>query len=177
MSAQLLHPIFDRLFPRMVLPRASMSSARSVSSTAVDPQSALSSPKVVQHSVEQWPSAEHRTYESQSTKASSSPSITSERYIPQNRYGWPRLAEIMADVPEFAAFPRYRELNIKSLLYYKAQIENIRVKMLKQEEETSLQLERFDEIADEADSTYHHMLLELRLLLKGYSMSLLKVAQ
>ena len=76
----------------------------------------------------------------------------------------------MEKVPEFAAFPRYRDMNVRNLLYYKAQIDNLRIKILKQEEETTLEMERYDEIADEADSAYHMMLMEMRQLLKDYSM-------
>ena len=81
----------------------------------------------------------------------------------------------MADVPAFAAFPRYRDLNLRNLLYYKAQIDNLKMKILKQEEEQTLELERFDIIADEElvepDSVkeYRQMLTDLRKLLSGYS--------
>ena len=81
----------------------------------------------------------------------------------------------MADIPAFAAFPRYRDLNIRNLLYYKAQIDSLKMKILKQEEEQTLELERFDIIADEQlvepDSVkeYRQMLTDLRKLLSGYS--------
>jgi hypothetical protein len=82
----------------------------------------------------------------------------------------------MAEVPEFAAFPRYRDLNLRNLLYYKAQIDNLKMKILTQEEEQTLELERFDIIANEHNleepesvKNYRQMIIDLRALLSGYS--------
>ncbi|OAG06479.1 uncharacterized protein CC84DRAFT_1164742 [Paraphaeosphaeria sporulosa] len=43
--------------------------------------------------------------------------------------GWPQLAQLMADQPEFAAFPRFRDLNVKSLLYYQVELNSLRKKL------------------------------------------------
>jgi hypothetical protein len=43
--------------------------------------------------------------------------------------GWPALAARMAATPEFASFSRFRELNIKSLLYYQAELEELQKKL------------------------------------------------
>ena len=159
----------------MTFPRASTSSCHSRDSTAVDPQSAFSSPNLAQEHIGQRPSTEHGDCEPQDPSVSSGSSMSSKRDGHQERYGWPRLAEIMADVPAFAAFPRYRDLNLRNLLYYKAQIDSLKMRILKQEEEQTLELERFDIIADEQlvepDSVkkYRQMLTDLRKLLSGYS--------
>ena len=42
--------------------------------------------------------------------------------LKQVLHGWPELASLMADHPEFVAFPAFRKLNIKSLLYYQCQL-------------------------------------------------------
>ena len=107
--------------------------------------------------------------------------MSSKRDEYRERTGWPRLAEIMADVPEFAAFPRYRDLNLRNLLFYKAQIDNLKLKIIRQEEEQTLNLERFDIIANENNpkehisvKAYRRMLTDLRVLLSGYSKSTVK---
>ncbi|KAL5397896.1 hypothetical protein PMIN02_001913 [Paraphaeosphaeria minitans] len=43
--------------------------------------------------------------------------------------GWPQLAQLMADIPEVAAFPRFRDLNTKSLLYYQVELNSLRKKL------------------------------------------------
>lgn len=44
----------------------------------------------------------------------------------QAHQGWPHLAEVMAASPALAAFPRFRELNIKSLLYYQIELHQLK---------------------------------------------------
>ncbi len=36
--------------------------------------------------------------------------------------GWPALAQVMARAHNFESFPRFRELNVKNLLYYQVEI-------------------------------------------------------
>jgi hypothetical protein len=107
-------------------------------------------------------SAEAGSY--QSSRASSY-----EKHEPRKRYGWPHLADKMAKVPEYAAFPRFRQLNVKNLLYYQVQLKSLEKKILKQEEEESLNLERYDHLVEEIDEEYHKLLIELRILLREYS--------
>ncbi|KAK4163998.1 putative isoleucyl-tRNA synthetase, partial [Cladorrhinum sp. PSN259] len=40
--------------------------------------------------------------------------------------GWPLLAKLMTEKPDFEAFPRYSELNIKNLLYYQVELASIK---------------------------------------------------
>lgn len=46
---------------------------------------------------------------------------------------WPQVSELMSDTPEFASFNRFSDLQIRSLLYYQAEIEALKEK-LKDEE-------------------------------------------
>lgn len=43
--------------------------------------------------------------------------------------GWPRLARLMAEELEFESFCRFRELNVKNLLYYQAEIAEMEDKL------------------------------------------------
>jgi len=47
--------------------------------------------------------------------------------------GWPKVALLMAQTPDFASFSRFRDLNIKSLLYYQSELTSIRKSLHKQE--------------------------------------------
>lgn len=44
-------------------------------------------------------------------------------------HGWPQVAVLMAKTPDFASFSRFRDLNIKSLLYYQAELSRLRKKL------------------------------------------------
>ncbi|CZR59927.1 uncharacterized protein PAC_09822 [Phialocephala subalpina] len=44
-------------------------------------------------------------------------------------HGWPSLSQLMANTPDFAAFARFRDLNVKSLLYYQAELTDLRTKL------------------------------------------------
>ena len=43
--------------------------------------------------------------------------------------GWPTLADVMDEVPRLEAFASFRDLNIKSLLYYQAELIYLRKKL------------------------------------------------
>lgn len=47
--------------------------------------------------------------------------------------GWPQLAWVMSKVPEFEAFQAFSDLNVKSLLYYQAELVHLREKLHKAE--------------------------------------------
>lgn len=99
----------------------------------------------------------------------SSQANSDEEYVARKRHGWPQLAEKMAAVPEFAAFPRFRDLNVKNLLFYQVQLKALRLKIMKMEEEETVNVERYDHLVEDVDSQYHKLLLQLRDLLQGYS--------
>jgi len=44
-------------------------------------------------------------------------------------HGWPALAQLMANTPDFATFARFRDLNVKSLLYYQAELTSLRAQL------------------------------------------------
>lgn len=56
-------------------------------------------------------------------------STTARKYPKEAVEGWPQLAQLMADQPDFAAFPRFRDLNVKSLLYYQVELTSLRKKL------------------------------------------------
>jgi hypothetical protein len=92
-------------------------------------------------------------------------------YEPGERHGWPLLAEVMSEVPEYAAFRRFRDLNAKNLLYYQVQLANLREEILKEEDQVPLHddLQRYGVLAEKANTRYHKLMLELRQLLREYS--------
>jgi len=88
--------------------------------------------------------------------------------------GWPRLALLMAKNPDLAAFSRFRDLNVKSLLYYQAQLTLLRKKLHDLEYEDSPRnsespwAERADGLV-ESDSIQFRTVKEMRSVLKEYS--------
>lgn len=101
------------------------------------------------------------------------PDDHSDISVASPRYGWPHLAEKMAQIPEFAAFPRFGDLNTRNLLYYQVQLKLLRRKILREEENVSA--DRYDFLVEDGNSEYHRLLMELRSLLRDYSMWLLSV--
>ncbi len=47
--------------------------------------------------------------------------------------GWPALARRIANKPAFLAFPAFTDLNVKSLLYYEAELISLRKKLHEEE--------------------------------------------
>jgi len=95
--------------------------------------------------------------------------------------GWPRVALLMAKTPDFAAFSRFRDLNVKNLLYYQAQLTRLRRKLHEQEYDDVRDRGEDDEVrkyANRADflmtaegSAQLKLVVEIRGLLKAYSES------
>jgi len=48
-------------------------------------------------------------------------------------HGWPQVAHLMATHPEYASFQRFRDLNVKNLLYYQAELDDLRRRLHKTE--------------------------------------------
>jgi hypothetical protein len=155
----------------MPSPRFSTSSGRSGDATVVDPNSLPPSPIKITGCGERRASSDNVSKPATTGTRSYSASHASskEQHFPQERYGWPKLAEKMAKVPEFAAFSRFSDLNVRNLLYYQAQIKSLRTKILKTEEVQDRDMDRYDALVDEGDSDYHMLLMELRGLLRDYS--------
>lgn len=91
--------------------------------------------------------------------------------------GWPRVALLMAKTPDFAAFSRFSDLNIKSLLYYQAQLINLKKKLHELEYEDKRSQDKFKEqfasradfLVTSEDSEQFQLIKKMRLLLKEYS--------
>jgi hypothetical protein len=47
-------------------------------------------------------------------------------YLEKPCHGWPRLVDVMVERPGFQCFPAFKDLNIKSLLYYQAELDKFR---------------------------------------------------
>ncbi|KAH6614803.1 hypothetical protein C7974DRAFT_417018 [Boeremia exigua] len=167
----------------MASSRQSGSSARSSETTAIDFDSPRPSPTMAENFEQRRDSCGPQSSLPRSTAQSSVstlPRSLSEPYQPKDRHGWPRLADIMAEVPSFAAFPRFRDLNMRNLLFFKVQLDILREDILKMEDEQLIDMERYDTIVrgdNPEDQRYQHMLLELRELLKSYNDTLLQHSQ
>ena len=88
--------------------------------------------------------------------------------------GWPRVALLMAKTPDFAAFSRFRDLNIKSLLYYQAQLTRLRLKLHKEEYKDlrgkkNNYARRADFLMSDEGSEQFKLITEIRKLLREYS--------
>jgi hypothetical protein len=151
----------------MASQRVSTSSGDSRDSTAIDPQSPLGSPRK--------PNDEDRRRESVYTHSSSSrlPVGSMASLNPQSASndapGWPRLARLMSETPALSAHPRFSELNARNLLYYEAELNNLKVQLIWAEHQHGLPTDCYRQIADDADSHYHQLMLKLRKLLREYS--------
>jgi hypothetical protein len=69
----------------------------------------------------------------------SSPTIDNSSYddpaddIEKSTPGWPQLAWLMSKVPEFDSFEAFSDLHIKSILYYQAELVELRKELHKRE--------------------------------------------
>ncbi|CCD54256.1 hypothetical protein BofuT4_P129560.1 [Botrytis cinerea T4] len=115
-----------------------------------------------------------------------------ERPLP----GWPLVSKLIAQYPDLEAFKAFRDLNIKSLLYYQAELENLRKKLHKAEYEEHQQGEqdgitkasmmamnldyyllhaRMDD--SKCKSKQVKIMKQIRLVLKEYNDALLQYSQ
>lgn len=89
--------------------------------------------------------------------------------------GWPQLAQLMSKTPDLAAFPRFRDLQVKSLLYYQCELNTLREKLHKLEYTDKKEDKSYNEYADELirdreTSDQFKKIEEIRVVLKKYSM-------
>lgn len=107
-----------------------------------------------------------------------------ERPLP----GWPEVSKLIANTPDFEAFQPFRDLNIKSLLYYQAELILLRKKLhqaeyddsrrrdndkVKHAPEFARDLERLIESGESDDPELKiqwELIKEIRGVLKEYSM-------
>jgi hypothetical protein len=94
--------------------------------------------------------------------------------------GWPSVAALMVRKPHMAAFSRFGDLNVKSLLYYQAQLTRLRKELHDQEkkdrdgaeEDPRLYASRADFLTDPERSEnleQFTIIKSIRKLLKEYS--------
>jgi hypothetical protein len=97
--------------------------------------------------------------------------------------GWPQVAELMSNIPDFASFNRFSVLQIKSLLYYQAELEILKAELREEElEDYRRGDERAIDYAKRADFLVRsrnrpnhrqwEVVVEIRRVLKEYSTTL-----
>ncbi|KAH0557186.1 hypothetical protein GP486_005022 [Trichoglossum hirsutum] len=159
----------------MTASRDSTSSRGSdLSVTACDPNSRQTTPTNILFPTE----AAGRTSDSINSSSGSEEEYDITKDLNNPVEGWPRVALLMAKTPDFAAFSRFRDLNIKSLLYYQAQLTNLRNKLHEKEYEdargTDEDRRQFASRADflmcSEESDQLKLVREIRIILKEYSM-------
>ncbi|RDW57282.1 hypothetical protein BP5796_12732 [Coleophoma crateriformis] len=113
--------------------------------------------------------------------------------------GWPKIARLLANNPGFEAFPAFRELSIKSLLYYQAELDELRADLHKQEwyDNRNHPFSRSEECAGrvdvvmtvcgkdddddkdqkEAAQIQRDLMKQIRVVLKEYNEALLQYSQ
>jgi mannose-6-phosphate isomerase class I len=98
--------------------------------------------------------------------------------------GWPKLARLMIATPEFESFCRFRELNVKTLLYYQVELAQLEQKLKKVEKRDSGRrdsdegkyakfavnmIPRNDNPNDSATPKQWRLIKKIRKVLKEYS--------
>jgi hypothetical protein len=95
--------------------------------------------------------------------------------------GWPSVASYMAETSEFQAFSRFRELNVKNLLYYQVEIAYLEDKLRRQElkdweKRRMSEEENYAKLAevmvrskDGPDSKQWNLIIQIRERVKEYS--------
>jgi hypothetical protein len=94
--------------------------------------------------------------------------------------GWPKLAVLMAKNPDFSAFSRFSDLNVKSLLYYQVQLTLLRKRLQDRESLDAASDERtkpadfasyvdFMIQAEDKEKEQFKIIQEMRKVLKEYS--------
>src|SRR5215469_422462 len=116
-----------------------------------------------------------------STSLSATRALTNnDRAVP----GWPALAKLISETPEFEAFSRFRELNVKTLLYYQVELAYLErklktfeeadsVKRGQPEEEYAKWADKLIKCQEESSGPKNHkqwkVVLKIRNVLKEYS--------
>ncbi|ORY09025.1 hypothetical protein BCR34DRAFT_603173 [Clohesyomyces aquaticus] len=94
--------------------------------------------------------------------------------------GWPQLALLMSKTPDLAAFPRFRDLNVKSLLYYQCQLTILREKLQELEKSDAREGKDWAQYADdlvESGSAQFQTMEEIRKVLKKYNKAMLQYSK
>lgn len=99
--------------------------------------------------------------------------------------GWPLLAKLMTKEPDFEAFDRFEELNVKNLLYYQVELALIKRRLEKWERDDRNNLSdenrsKFYTMANKlvgSDTSQWRNVLKMRECLNGYNNALLQFSQ
>jgi hypothetical protein len=76
----------------------------------------------------------------------------------------------MAKTPDFTALPRFRDLNVKSLLYYQVELTKLRKRLHRQEyRDANKYAERADFLITDKNSKQYKLIKKIRKVLKEYS--------
>ncbi|OCK99373.1 uncharacterized protein K441DRAFT_539637 [Cenococcum geophilum 1.58] len=161
-------------------PRHSTSSRGSnfsAEATAVNPNSSQNTPKVPD-----FPELSDAVSGAGSSSSSDEDDDVSEAPFPEDPIqGWPQLALLMAKTPDFATFSRFRDLNVKSLLYYQAQLTVLRKKLHDLEYADAGKgknwAERADKLVESTESDQFLLIKDMRVVLKEYNEALLQYSQ
>lgn len=106
-------------------------------------------------------------------------------------YGWPKLARVMAETPCYESYPRFRELNVKNLIYYQVELAELEARLKKTEladnlhgKEPRREYARHAQkmlvpkpngpTADGDDSKQREIIRDIRTLLREYNDALLQ---
>ncbi|RAL60735.1 hypothetical protein DID88_009841 [Monilinia fructigena] len=85
--------------------------------------------------------------------------------------GWPLVSKLIAKYPDLEAFKAFRDLNIKSLLYYQAELQNLQMKLHRAEYNEYRMGEQ------ECKSKQVKIMKQIRVVLKDYNDALLQYSQ
>jgi hypothetical protein len=73
--------------------------------------------------------------------------------------GWPIVTKVIVENPGLEAFPSFRDLNIKSLLYYQGELDQLRTELQKQEWDDDNIRPRFQDVELNPAAEVEHLLL------------------
>jgi hypothetical protein len=118
--------------------------------------------------------ADTQTATSSETSSSSDDDDDEADVSPDSIQGWPQLAQLMAQTPDLAAFPRFRDLQVKSLLYYQCELQVLRRKLHLLEYKDSADNKEYNKCADGLmkhgnESEQFRLIEQIRVVLKKYS--------
>ena len=139
----------------------------SASSTIVDPDSSPHTPHISDAN-----SNEHHETTGPAPSNINGNSASANQLPKDPIQGWPQVALLMAKNPDFAAFSRFKELNIKSLLYYQAQLALLKERLHELEYKDATREENWPMFADSlvrSDSEQFETVKKMRVVLKEYS--------
>jgi hypothetical protein len=193
-ASSLFNRVHTRRSPQQIL--ASLTRSRTHTAIPASGSVTMSAPSIIAESDITSTTARNSSAESsgfpspRSTHTSQSDTPLIRQTAPQNNAqtsaensspGWPYVAGYMATTPEFQTFSRFRELNVKNLLYYQVEITQLSEKLQKQElrdwkKKGMSGVEKYAKFAEELflskdtqDNKQWRLIVDIRERLKEYS--------